>query len=202
MLEHAVRIGEQMIRANTSSFGSGLPRGAAACVMLFLVALPSFAQNAPPASPAPPPPAYRPGMLDSVGRWFKDSYNYISGNVEGARNTMGGIGERAGSAAKDAANAATSAASNAATAAKDATVGAVGSLPGTRVVNGKERCDSAPNGAPDCRHAAEAVCRAKGFTAGSSLDIQSAKDCPTEAYIRRDTRECKVASFVVRAVCQ
>ena len=186
-----------MTRANTSSLGSGLPRGAFACAMLCLVALPAFAQNVQPAPPAPPP-AYRPGMLDSIGRWFKDSYNYVSGHVEGARNTVSGIGERAGSAAKDAANVAT----NAATAAKDAAAGAVSSLPGTRVVSGKERCDSAPNGAPDCRHAAEAVCRAKGFSAGSSLDIQTAKDCPTEAYIRRETRECKVASFVVRAACQ
>lgn len=197
MREHALLTDrERMTSASTSSLRSRLPCGVVACAMLFLAAFSAAAQNVQP--PPPPLPAHQPGMLDSVGRWFKDSYNYISGNAEGARNTMSGMGERAGSAAKDAANAA----ANAATAAKDAAAGAVISLPGTRVVSGKERCDTAPNGAPDCRHAAEAVCRAKGFGAGSSLDIETAKDCPTEAYVRRESRKCKVASFVVRAVCQ
>lgn len=192
-----------MIGIGRSSFLSDMPSAAsAACGILLVLTLAAAAQNAPsappPASEAKPPAAYQPGMLDRFGRWFKDSFGFVSSGVEGARDTMSGIGERAGGAAKDAANAAKNAASNAATAAKDAAA----RLPGTRVVDGRERCDIAPNGAPDCRHAAEAMCRAKGFGAGSSLDIQTAKDCPAMAYIRRETRDCKVTSFVVRAVCQ
>lgn len=200
-----------MSGSRRSSFPMQITRRAgAACLLLLAVSLAAAAQTAQPAPPPQPaPPAYQPGMLEGITRWFRDGY-------EGAKNTMTGIGTRAGDAAKDAANAtkdaasaatnaATSAASNAATAAKDAASGAadaVARLPGGRVIAGKSRCDLAPNGGPDCGHAAEALCRSKGFAGGKSLDITAAKDCPTEAYIRRETRDCKVASFVTRAICQ
>jgi hypothetical protein len=143
-------------------------------------------------------------MLDTVGRWFKDSFYRLGSNVEGARGTLGEIGERATGAAKDAAGVATDAAKGTADAAKGA-ADAVARLPGTRVVEGKARCTVAANGAPDCRGAAEAVCRGKGFGAGSSLDIQSSQKCPARVWLSRRSPEpgdCETQSFVVRAVCQ
>ena len=175
-----------------------MPRGAlaaAAVAMLLVCNLSAAAQSSnPPTREAAP--AQQPGMLDSIGRWFKQSFGYVSSNVEGARDAVSGMGERSVGAAKDAANAATGAAKDAA--------GAVARLPGARLVQGHERCDFAPNGAPDCRHAAEAMCRAQGFASGSSLNIQSAKECPMEVVISRKERKgtCPVNSYVTRAMCQ
>jgi hypothetical protein len=139
-------------------------------------------------------------MLDSVGRWFKDSFRRFSSNVEGARDSFSALGDRAGGAAKDAADAA----KDAAAAAKDAT-DALARLPNARVVEGRARCTVAANGAPDCRRAAEAVCKSKGFGSGSSLDIQSAQKCSARVWLSGrppESGDCEMESFVTRAVCQ
>jgi|SRR4051812_11856919 len=180
-----------------------LPRLATAVIaggMLLLFSLAAAAQDA---TPNPPgrdaAPAARPGMLDSVGRWFKDSYNRLSSNVEGARDSFSVLGDRAGDAAKDAADAAKDAAATA----KDATDALV-RLPNARVVEGHARCTMAANGAPDCRQAAEAVCKSKGFDSGSSLDIQSSQKCSARVWLSRSREpgDCETQSFVIRAMCQ
>lgn len=193
-----------MISGSGYSFPIGLPRGAIAAVaggMLLLFSLVAAAQNTAPNQPvrqAVPAaaPVQAPGMLDSIGRWFKDSFGFVSSNVEGARDAVSGLGARAGGAAKEAAGAAKDVA-------KEAT-DAVARLPSSRGVEGHERCGMAANGAPDCQPAAEAVCRTKGFASGSSLNIQSAKECPARVWISRQQKpgDCKTQSFVTRAVCQ
>ncbi len=165
---------------------------AAAAVLFFC--LPASAQVP---QPSPPPqqtarPA-EPGMIESLGRWFKNSFDRIGSGVQDAGSTFGNLGDRATGAAKSAADAA-----------KDA-ADAVSRLPGARVVNGRERCAVALNGAPDCQSAAETVCRGKGFASGASLDIQSAQKCPARVWLSRrepEPGECQVESFVTRAVCQ
>jgi hypothetical protein len=176
---------------------------AAAGSVLLLVSLAAAAQESRPAtkpSARETAPAYQPGMLDRVGRWFKDSYNRLGGNAEGARETLGGLRERASGAAKEAAGAARQA-----TDAAKETADAVVRLPNARVVEARARCIIAANGAPDCRQAAASVCKAKGFGSGSSLDIQSAQKCPARVWLSGRSPEpgdCEVQSFVTRAVCQ
>jgi len=83
--------------------------------------------------------------------------------------------------------------------------GTVARLPLTNVVNGKEMCVNAPNGAPDCAAASEALCRAKGFSRGASLDITSAYRCPAAFWAERrepNDRECVNEAFVSKAACQ
>jgi hypothetical protein len=77
-------------------------------------------------------------------------------------------------------------------------------LPGSRVVEGRERCEVAPNGSADCRAAVEAMCRSKGLTSGKSLDIQQAEKCPVRAWLAGPPTksDCKVETHVTRAVCQ
>jgi hypothetical protein len=178
-------------------FPIGLPRRAIAAVaggMLLLFSPIAAAQDTKPNPPArEAAPASRPGMLDSVGRWFKDSFGRISSHIEGARTTFGGLGERASGAAQGAADTA-----------KDA-ADAVARLPNARVVEGHARCAVATNGAPDCRRAAEGVCKAKGFGSGSSLEIQSAQKCPARVWLSGrppEPGDCEMQSFVTRAVCQ
>lgn len=93
---------------------------------------------------------------------------------------------------------------NAVDVSKDA-AGAVMRLPNTRLVEMRERCDKAPNGAPDCAAAAATGCRAKGFTGGKSLDVTTAENCPAPTVLSRqkpNEGECPVETVVTRAVCQ
>ena len=77
-------------------------------------------------------------------------------------------------------------------------------LPGARVVDGRERCEVAPNGSADCRAAVDTICRAKGFATGKSLDIQQAEKCSVRSWLAGPPArsDCKVETHVTRAVCQ
>ena len=81
----------------------------------------------------------------------------------------------------------------------------IGLLPKTKIVSGRERCETAANGAPDCQGAIEALCRGKGLAAGGSLDIQSVQKCPARVWIsgaQPKAGECRMESYVQRAFCQ
>ena len=96
------------------------------------------------------------------------------------------------------------------TAGRPVTVGLIGAgtvarLPLTNVVTGKQMCINAPNGAPDCVAASEALCRAKGYQRGASLDITSAYRCPAAFWAERrepNDKDCVNEAFVSKAVCQ
>jgi uncharacterized membrane protein len=78
-------------------------------------------------------------------------------------------------------------------------------MPGSRIVSGRERCGTAANGAPDCRAAAETMCKAKGFESGSSIDFVTAEKCTAQAMAggrRPLAGECPVEHIVTRALCQ
>jgi hypothetical protein len=73
------------------------------------------------------------------------------------------------------------------------------------MVTGRARCVAAANGAPDCLAATEALCKSKGFTAGNSLDIQSAQRCKAHVWLSgraAEPSDCTTESFVTRAVCR
>lgn len=149
------------------------------CVMLAHSAIAQDAQ--PPAtgtiSPQslPVTPATEPGVITEIGRWLKSA------------TSLG--------AAQDAAKGAASATMDAAT--------SMIRLPGTRVVAGRQRCERAPNGGPDCQAAANVICVGKGFRTGRSLDMQSEENCPASAWLSgRTETACPTEHFVTRAVCQ
>jgi len=169
------------------------------------------AEAAPPSQPAAPgslfppqpPPAQR-GLFNNWGSWWQDSFGSLSGKVNAARGKVGDLNKRSVDAAKNAAAATTEAMRNAAAATKDAAV-AIVRLPATRVIEGRQRCPVAPNGAPDCQAAAADVCRGKGFGGGKPLDIQSSQACPPKAYIAGRVpapSECPEETVVLRALCQ
>jgi hypothetical protein len=135
----------------------------------------------PPAVDAPPPSS-RPGFLDALGRWFGDSRATIDSGVRSTQETLGTLGGQA----KDAA-------------------GSVVAIPGTRVITGRQLCPPAANGAPDCQQGVDALCRAKGFQGGRTLDVTSAQRCPARVWIENrppKEGECRMETFVTRAVCQ
>jgi hypothetical protein len=158
--------------------------------------------TAPPASSAAPeqqpppqqaPPAEeKPGLIETFGRWFDESITTMN---KGLKSTLGaGV-----DSTKGAADAASEMAKGAAEAA-----GAVGRLGTSRVVSGQALCAIAPNGAPDCRSAAETLCKANGFSTGSSVDYVTSEKCPTQTFVagRRAAGECVTEHTVTRALCQ
>jgi hypothetical protein len=102
--------------------------------------------------------------------------------------------DQANQATKDAANAARKAASRAT------------KLPGTTAITaGNERCTVAPNGAPDCRSAAAALCQAKGYGGGTSVDFIAVETCPPPW--RTSPRQapegaCTMEHYVTKALCR
>ena len=174
---------------------------AVAAVCLCLVVASALAQEPRPVPPAPvqgqpapqqpeaapqQPPAFGPGFLDVLGRWIGESKSKIDEQLKSGTD-----------AAKDAAKDATDAAAQGS--------GVILGLPGTRVVDGRERCAVAPNGGADCTNAAHALCRSRGFSAGRGLNIDSAQKCPASVWLKgRQPSEgaCPTETFVVRAVCQ
>jgi hypothetical protein len=155
------------------------------------------APQASPGFPAQPSPVSPLGFLQEVGRWWQDSVTNFNTTMKGHQGRMDELNAQA---AKDAEAATREAMKNAAEAAT-----AVARLPNTRVIEVRERCAAAANGAPDCRAAATGICRGKGFKTGQALDIQSAQKCPASVWLSgRAPREgeCALETIVTRAVCQ
>jgi hypothetical protein len=132
------------------------------------------------------------GFLAAVSRWWKEQTGGVNSSFENARKKFEGIGRDAGDAAKSTVQGA-----------KDA-ADAVARIPAARAVSGHEKCLTAPNGAPDCVAAANAMCKAKGFDTGKSLDMTTAENCPPKVYMsgRSTGPECTTETFVSRAFCQ
>jgi hypothetical protein len=72
-------------------------------------------------------------------------------------------------------------------------------------VKGRVACPTAANGAPDCKAAADKLCRDKGFKQGQSLDVDTARNCSARALLsgrKPEESECRTETYVTRAVCQ
>jgi hypothetical protein len=72
-------------------------------------------------------------------------------------------------------------------------------------VKGRVACPVAANGAPDCKAAADKLCQSKGFKEGSSLDVDTTRNCSAKALLsgrKPDESECRTETYVTRAVCQ
>jgi hypothetical protein len=162
-----------------------MPCVAAALLACAGLAVAQPAQNQPiPLQPravieaAPEQPAAPVTRLPTPAESFNAIGRLFGGATEAAGEVAKGVGDAAGTVAR---------------------------LPMTNVVSGKQMCINAPNGAPDCATASEALCRSKGFQRGASLDITSAYRCPAIVWSERrqpNDKECVNESFVSKAVCQ
>ena len=171
-------------RADASSLRACVCAGA-----ILLAAATAFAQEG---SKNNSQAAETPGFFSSIGRWFDEQAAKFSSNMKDARSNVENFGREAGVAAKTTVDTA-----------KDA-AGAVARIPGTRVITGHEKCQNAPNGAPDCVAAAVTMCKAKGFQSGKSADMTTAEVCPAQVYLsgRSSGEGCHTETFVSRALCQ
>ncbi len=153
-------------------------RGAGACLFVVAFVISAAAQDG-------GRPREEPGLFEGIARWFDETFS-------GAGRQVENFGNEAGIAAKTTVNSARDAA------------GAVARIPAVRVMSGHAKCITAPNGAPDCVAAADALCRAKGFESGKSLDMTTAEVCPAKVMLsgRSAPGQCKDETFVSRALCQ
>jgi hypothetical protein len=142
-------------------------------------------------------------VLETIGNWFQQGTAGFRSHLSSAKGRFDDLNESAAETSKTIGGAAVEAGKNAAGVTKDA-VGTVARLPLTRIINGRERCTLAPNGAPDCVAAAEALCRKQGFSTGTSLDFTSAEQCTPQAMLagRQTEDECTTVTFISRAMCQ
>jgi len=162
----------------------------------------------PAAQPPVKPDEQKPGWFDTLGHWFDESVTNMNKGWDdmnkGLKSTLGAVGGQANDTTKSAAEAASNMAKGAAKGAVDA-AGAVGRLGTARLVSGQSLCALAPNGAPDCRGAAESLCKAAGFMSGSSVDYATSEKCPSEVYLagrRPAPGDCTTEHTVTRALCQ
>jgi hypothetical protein len=156
--------------------------GCASLVAALLLVGSAAAQEVP---EQPEPPLARPGIFDVIERWFEDSKARIDNQVKGTQQAIE-------DAAKDAAKAGQAG-------------GAMLGFPGSKVARGRVRCAVAPNGAPDCVEAANALCRSKGYGPGKSVEINTADKCPTWVWLsgqRAPEGTCTTETFVLQATCQ
>lgn len=154
---------------------------------------PAPANQSPPLStpaPVPPPAAPMPvpekkdGFFNALEKWWDKSAADFKASLDESRENWRKLNERNEKAAKEAAD-------------------ALIKLPNVRIVDGRELCEVAPNGSPDCQVAAEKICKAKGFAAGKSADIQTNRKCSARAWLSGETdRACTLETFVTKAACQ
>jgi len=161
------------------------------------------ANDPPAATPAPaptPPAAENQGFVGVFGNWMQQGMTSMSTGIDAMFGAAKGAADAASTVAKGAAGVA----KGAADAAVDTAAGVTKlSVPG--VAGGHEECIVAGNGAPDCRVAAEALCRARGFATGTSVDFVTSEKCqPPYRSSGRDTPEgaCTLEHFVTRALCK
>jgi hypothetical protein len=143
---------------------------------------------------APPQPdrPNRPGLLGAIGRWLDDSIGGVAAGMSSARDSVGNIGAQA-----------TDVARGAATAARDAAA-TVTRIPAGSLVSGRAHCLRTAGGGPDCVAATEVLCRAKGFTTGTSIHIQSEQKCPVRGWIKGEQTvgRCGTETYVTSAMCR
>ena len=156
-----------------------------------LVLISTFVSAQEPSSPNQKPQQSE-GFFSSVSRWLEEQTANMGASFKDARKRVEGFSSAAGDAAKTTVEGA-----------KDA-ADAVVRIPTARAISGHEKCQLAPNGAPDCVAAANTICKAKGFGSGKSLDMTTAEVCPVKVYMsgRSTGPECTTDTFVSRALCQ
>jgi hypothetical protein len=146
---------------------------------------PSEVPSAAPAAPESTP-SRQPGFVDTFGRWMEEGAANFRSGVKDAQDKFDKLSKEASDATKEA-------------------TGTVVGLSNSRVLNVRERCAAASNGAPDCQTAALAVCRGKGFTTGKSVDTRSEQKCPPRLLLQGkppNDADCATETFVTRAMCQ
>ncbi len=147
------------------------------------------------AFPQQPPAPFKPGFLHQLGEWWNQGIGDFNTKMKNAKDRLDDIGSS--QPAKDATAATKDALKNAA----DAVV----RLPTTRMFELHDKCQPAPNGAPDCPTAAASACRGKGFSGGKPMGVSTSQVCSPAALMSGrlpGPADCHDETFILGVVCQ
>lgn len=142
----------------------------------------SLAPLPPPSVPAeaqPPAGSSRPGLIDTLGGWLKNSADGVASGLKGTQQQIDNLNK--------------------------GTVDALTRIPVTGFAAGRIVCPMTANGAPDCYAASSKLCQDKGYASGKSLATEAAETCNPRIYLpgyKRKDGDCRVDTFVTRAACQ
>jgi hypothetical protein len=151
---------------------------------------PPSSPQAEPAPQASPQPAEKPGLFNEMGKVFEKSLSVLP-SLKETGEAIDGLNTRAKDAAKDAVKGAGDALSRVA-------------KPGS-MVTGRVFCPPIANGTPDCKAAADWLCKTKGYKEGNSLNTDSAEKCSAKVMIpgrQRQAGDCHTNNYVTSALCQ
>lgn len=133
-------------------------------------------------APEPSPPRENPGLINEMGRLF-DKFKSSKGPSE----TLDDLNSRTRDAVKGAGD-------------------ALSRLTKTgAMVSGRTSCPAGADGTPDCKSAADQLCKAKGYGEGKSLNTDSAEKCSAKVLIpgrKRKPDDCRTDTYVTTALCQ
>lgn len=137
----------------------------------------------PPAEPAAePPPGGNPGLIHEIGKLF-DKITPSKSTSE----TIDDLNARTRDAVKGAGDALSR-------------LSKTGSM-----VSGRTMCPPGADGAPDCKSAADQLCKTRGYGEGKSLNTDSAEKCSAKILIpgrQRKPDDCRTDTYVTTALCQ
>ena len=125
------------------------------------------------------PSSSRPGLIDKLGDWLRDSAEGVSSGLKDTQQRIQDINK--------------------------GTLDTLTSIPVAGLASGRSLCPRSANGAPDCYAATEKLCKEKGYTTGRSLDTESAETCNPRIFLpgyQRKPGDCRTDTFVTRAACQ
>jgi len=145
--------------------------------------------------PQQPPASFKPGFLHQLGEWWDQGFGDFNNKMKNAKDRLDDLGSS--QPARDATTATKDALKNAA----DAVV----HLPTTRMFELHDKCQLAPNGAPDCPTAAANACRGKGFSAGKPMGISTSQVCSPAVLMSGRVPgpgDCHDETYILGVVCQ
>ncbi len=184
---------------------AGVPQAAAPTVSPAPPAPPAPAPAASvvvlPPQPPPPglpgPPTEKRGFLNNFGQWWDQSVANFKAKMKEQQTKVDAFNKQSADAAKNAATATSQAMKSAA----DAMV----RFSTSRIVDVREVCAVAGNGAADCQAAAVSACKSKGFNTGQPLDVRTAEKCTDSLWVSGQNpapTDCPEETVVLRAACE
>jgi hypothetical protein len=133
-------------------------------------------------TPEPQPSRENPGLINEVGKLFdklkpsKSTSETLEDLNARTRDAMKGAGDALSRLTKTGA-----------------------------MVSGRTMCPAGTDGTPDCKTAADQLCKTKGYGEGKSLNTDSAEKCSAKVLIpglQRKPDDCRTDTYVTTALCQ